>query len=125
MVERLPSPPRWFSVKVDIPGGSTLTEQERMLYFRELPECFQFKFGNPTYRNCFEVIPRKTYPLMREDGDEDKEEDKDMDVDVDVGGQDPDQGEDQENDQDDTDDGRLINEIPTASWMWQKQVSAG
>lgn len=57
---------------VDIPGGTTLTEKERTLFFRELPECWQYKFRNPTYRGHFEVVPRKTYSVPEGDGKEEE-----------------------------------------------------
>ncbi len=69
MVERLPSPPRWMSVVVDIAGGTTATEKERLLFFRDVAECWQFKFGTPTYLKSFEVVPRMTYTIPEEGRD--------------------------------------------------------
>lgn len=81
---------------VDIPGGSTATVKERTLFFREIPECFQYKFRNPTNRESFEVVPRKTYatPPSEETGEE---------------------GETEEGD-------RLFDEIPAGDWMHKMQV---
>jgi len=48
---------------VDIPGGSTVSDKERRFFWRDLDECFMYKFGNPTYHQSFEVVARKTFSL--------------------------------------------------------------
>ena len=104
MVEKLPSPPRWKSVIVDIPGGSMVTEAERTLFYREVPECWEYKFGNPTYNKSFEVVPRKTYSKIE--------------------GQEEDSGEpgDLQSQAEETRE-RLYDEIASGDWMNKMQVS--
>lgn len=58
-IETLPSPPKWKSTEVEIPGGSTT--DPLIFYYRDGLECFRFLFGNPLFRDAQEFVPRKEW----------------------------------------------------------------
>ncbi len=94
-IELLPSPPRWKSCEVEVPGGSSKKSME--LLFRDGFECFSFLFGNPIFQDQLELSPRRVFDSAVTCSDSDSD------------GSTPQHP-------------RVYSEIMTGNWPWEVQV---
>ncbi len=60
-VESLPSPPKWQTMIIDIPGGTTKSKEQRRFYFRTAKDCLMFLMKDPMFDGDMELHPYTKY----------------------------------------------------------------
>lgn len=122
-VELLPSPPRWKSCEVAVPGGTTKGKTE--LLFRDGFECFSFLFGNPIFQGQLDLSPQRVSRKTGEEEDHGGEggegDTADGAAEVDCGRE----GDGEESSGQTTSTSksdRIYSEIMTGDWAWTTQV---
>ncbi|KAG8940175.1 hypothetical protein FRC04_005600 [Tulasnella sp. 424] len=56
--DAMPAPPKWKSAKIVL---SEIPDQPQMLYYRDINEAIDYLFGNPSYANSMDYIPRRIF----------------------------------------------------------------